>query len=100
MKQQSVYIDNPTFEELKTQATLLDVRTEIEFNSLQQIPNARNVYIFDLLQNTSHYLPDKNQLIITLCNGGNRSSDAALELRQLGYPNVYVLTAGIYGYYR
>ncbi|WHQ37318.1 rhodanese-like domain-containing protein [Spiroplasma sp. SV19] len=100
MKQQSVYIDNPTFETLKDQAYLLDVRTNVEFKTLHQMPNSTNVYIFDLLQNPAYYLPDKDQLIITLCNGGNRSSEAALELRELGYSNVYVLSTGIYGYYR
>ncbi|AOX44244.1 hypothetical protein S100390_v1c09080 [Spiroplasma sp. NBRC 100390] len=100
MKQHSVYIDNQTFETLKEQAYLLDVRTNVEFKTLSQIPNSTNVYIFDLLQRPNYYLPNKEQLIITLCNGGNRSSEAALELRQLGYSNVYVLTTGIYGYYR
>ncbi|WP_338964272.1 MULTISPECIES: rhodanese-like domain-containing protein [unclassified Spiroplasma] len=100
MKQQSVYIDNQTFETIKDNAYLLDVRTNVEFKTLSQMPNSTNVYIFDLLQNPNHYLPDKEQLIITLCNGGNRSGEAALELRQLGYFNVYVLTTGIYGYYR
>lgn len=100
MKQQSVYIDNQTFETLKDKAYLLDVRTNVEFKTLYQIPNSTNFYIFDLLQDPNHYLTDKEQLIITLCNGGNRSSEAVLELRQLGYSNVYVLTNGIYGYYR
>ncbi|AHF60622.1 hypothetical protein P344_00985 [Spiroplasma mirum ATCC 29335] len=98
--QNSIYMDNQTFEELKDKALLLDVRTEVEFKSLQGISGAQNIYIYDLLQDPSLYLKDKEQLIITLCNGGNRSSDAAAQLRKLGYKNVFVLTHGIYGYYR
>lgn len=100
MNQKTVYTDNEIFETQKEQALLLDVRTEIEFKALLEIPNSINVYIFDLLQDPSRYLSDKNQLIITLCNGGNNSSEAALELRQLGYHNAYVLRTGIYGYCR
>ncbi|WP_342256363.1 rhodanese-like domain-containing protein [Spiroplasma endosymbiont of Poecilobothrus nobilitatus] len=74
MNQKAVYIDNEIFEAQKERALLLDDRTEIEFKALRQIPNSINVYIFDLFQDTSRYLSDKNQLIITLCNGGNRSS--------------------------
>lgn len=62
MKQQSVYIDNKTFETIKDNAYLLDVRTNVEFKTLSQMPNSTNVYIFDLLQNPNHFLPDKEQL--------------------------------------
>ncbi|PQP78046.1 rhodanese-like domain-containing protein [Spiroplasma sp. ChiS] len=100
MNQKAVYMNNETFETQKDHALLLYVRTNVEFKALRQIPNSINVYIFDLLQDPPRYLSDKNQLIITLCNGGNRSSETVLELRQLGYHNAYVLTTGIYGYYR
>ncbi|WP_338956190.1 rhodanese-like domain-containing protein [Spiroplasma endosymbiont of Polydrusus cervinus] len=100
MNQKPIYLDNATFDIEKDKALLLDVRTNVEFKALSQISNSTNVYIFDLLQDPTRYLPDKDQLIITLCNGGNRSSETASELRQLGYQNAYVLTTGIYGYYR
>ncbi|AGM26456.1 hypothetical protein SSYRP_v1c08670 [Spiroplasma syrphidicola EA-1] len=100
MKNNSIYLDNSTFEKLKDKALLLDVRTAIEFNSLKTLPNSKNVYLYDLIANPANFIDDKDDLIITLCNGGNRSSDAAHELRQHGYHNAFVLEHGIYGYYR
>ena len=37
--------------------------------------------------------PDPDALILTHCGGGGRASLAALTLQQMGYTNVYAITA-------
>ena len=66
---------------------ILDVRTVIEYNE-GHIPNAICIpnetidnSIFDELQN-------KDQLILIYCRSGNRSKQAALKLKNLGYTNL------------
>ena len=66
---------------------ILDVRTAIEYNE-GHIPNAICIpnetidnSIFDELQN-------KDQLILIYCRSGNRSKQAALKLKKLGYTNL------------
>ncbi|CAI2167672.1 18440_t:CDS:10 [Funneliformis geosporum] len=48
-----------------------------------------------LISEPEKYIKNKNQLIITYCNYGNRSGQAAQTLREKGYLNVFVLKEGV-----
>ncbi|AXK51492.1 rhodanese-like domain-containing protein [Spiroplasma alleghenense] len=89
-------------EYLKIQDTArtIDVRTASEVKTLLKFNWAENIYVDDLIRNFKTYFPDKNQLIVTVCNAGNRSGQAAQFLQENGYQNAYVLTGGIYNYFR
>jgi deoxyribonuclease-4 len=52
----------------------------------------------ELISKTEKYLKDKKQLVITYCNYGNRSGQAAQILREKGY-KAFVLEKGIEGYF-
>lgn len=109
-KQQSpnikVEISNKEFDKIKIQALLIDVRDVGEYQILKKIANINNelniinVPYYDLIKNPSTYINDKNMTIITICNAGNRSTAAALSLREQGYAKAYVSINGVYGYYR
>lgn len=95
-----VNIDKITFEKLKHDAYIIDVRDPEEFAVLRKIPEAINIPYHSLIANPKKYIPSKATTVITICNAGNRSTAAACALKQLGYKNAYVLGCGIYGYYR
>ncbi|WP_338970394.1 rhodanese-like domain-containing protein [Spiroplasma endosymbiont of Labia minor] len=78
----------------------IDVRTNNEYKILKNFPWAVNIELNELFANYEKYLPNKNQTIITICNAGNRSSEAAMFLQEHGYKNAFVLNSGIYGFYR
>ncbi len=89
------------FYEKYEDALLLDVRSKAEFISLKKIPNSKNIYIYDLLDNVESYIGNnKDIFIVTLCNAGNRSGTVAELLNEQGYNNTFVLEGGIYGFDR
>jgi phage shock protein E len=92
-------ITKPGYERRKRDALVIDVRSELEHKSLPILPNSINVYYENLMNNPAKYIPDKNQLIITYCNFGNRSGQAAEFLHQQGY-QVFVLEGGIESYFK
>lgn len=101
-----ISISNKDFDKIKDQALIIDVRDVSEYQILKKIANPNgqlniiNIPYYQLTKNPSEYIKDKNKIIITICNAGNRSTAAALILRELGYVNTYVLIHGIYGYYK
>lgn len=94
------FIDAEEFNKVKNEALIIDVRSETEFRTLQTIDGSINIEINDLLSNFQHYVgDDKQRLIVTVCNAGNRSGQAAAFLKQHDY-NAKVLSGGIFGYKR
>lgn len=99
-KKDNYEITKKEFEKIKNKALLIDVRDVTEFQVLQKIPNSINVPYRTLIANPKKYIPNKETIIVTICNAGHRSSAAAQFLREQGYNNAYVLIFGIYGYYK
>ena len=93
-------ISNKKFNEIKNKVLVIDVRTKTEYKLLPKIKGAINVPIKTLLENPKKYISALDQQVITICNGGNRSSQAADYLTDVGYEHTYVLTHGIYGFER
>jgi phage shock protein E len=92
-------ITKPEYERRKKDALVIDVRSELEHRVLPTLPNSINVYYENLMNNPTKYIPNKGQLIITYCNFGNRSGQAAEFLHQQGY-QVFVLEGGIESYFK
>lgn len=99
-KKDDYEITKKEFDEIKEQALLIDVRDPEEFQILKKIPNTVNVPYRQLIANPTKFIPTKETIVVTICNAGNRSTAAAISLREQGYPNSYVLMLGIYGYYK
>lgn len=101
-----ISISNKDFDKIKNKALIIDVRDVSEYQILKKITNPNNelniinIPYYDLIKNPSEYIKDKKEIIVTICNAGNRSTAAALMLRELGYANAYVLSNGIYSYYK
>ncbi|ARU92086.1 hypothetical protein SCLARK_001594 [Spiroplasma clarkii] len=86
------------FNHIKDEVLILDVRSAIEYKTLPKIPGSINVEIDELLSNYQNILKDHtSSVIVTVCNAGNRSGQAAEFLNRHGY-NAFVLRGGIYGY--
>jgi len=52
------------------------------FAPFKKIDGSINIEINDLLSNLEYYIGhDKNRLIVTICNAGNQSSQAAIFLK-------------------
>jgi rhodanese-related sulfurtransferase len=68
--------------------TILDVRTEEEFNT-GHIEDAILIPDTDILDVAEETLTDKSATILVYCRSGRRSALAAAELVNLGYSNVY-----------
>ena len=67
---------------------LLDVRTDEEFKE-KRIDGAILIPDYEIKNRASAELPDKNALILIYCRSGRRSANAANELVELGFTNVY-----------
>ena len=68
--------------------TILDVRTEEEFNT-GHIDGAILIPDTDILEKAEETLTDKSATILVYCRSGRRSALAAADLVELGYSNVY-----------
>lgn len=66
------------------QVLLIDVRTPSEYTS-GHIPGAVNVPIDVLSSRIREMKVPKNRTIVTTCDHGGRSSQAAMELQKMGY---------------
>ncbi|MBE4703963.1 rhodanese-like domain-containing protein [Spiroplasma platyhelix] len=99
-KKDNYEITKKEFEEIKDQALLIDVRDPEEFQILKKIPNSINIPYRKLIADPTKFIPDKEAIVVTICNAGHRSTAAAQSLREQGYANSYVLMLGIYGYYK
>lgn len=71
---------------------LLDVRTPMEFEQ-ESLTGATNIHIQSIPANLDKIPKDKK--IITYCNHGIRSMDAALYLLSKGYSEVYHIDGGL-----
>jgi rhodanese-related sulfurtransferase len=74
--------------DVNADAVLLDVRTEEEFTE-RHIPGAVLLPDYEITAKAADMLPDKNALILIYCRTGRRSANAANELIEMGYTNVY-----------
>ncbi len=68
-------------------AIIIDVRSESEFKE-SSIENSINIPLDELNSNLNQ-IKDKNQVIITCCLSGKRSSKAKEILKSNGYKNVF-----------
>lgn len=87
-------IDREEYERVKEQALIIDVRDELEYQTLPKLPDSVNIPYEKLVTEHKKYLKNKSQLIITYCNFGNRSGKAAQFLQKEGY-QAFVLRGGI-----
>ena len=87
------------FKKIKSQALIIDVRDNWEHQTLKKLPNSTNIPFLELVSKPERYIPDKNQLVITYCNFGNRSGQAAKILREKGYLKSFVLEGGVESYF-
>jgi len=92
-------------------AVLIDVRTEMEWNTvgvpslegLVQQPHFvqwnrdGGVWNEDFLEQAQAVLPDKNAPIVLLCRSGARSAAAAEALSAAGYVSAYNIIGGFEG---
>ncbi len=74
------------------EAVIIDVR---EADSAKESKLTESIHISrGLLEMKTHkHCPDVHTVILTHCGGGGRASLAALTLKQMGYKNVYAITA-------
>ena len=67
---------------------LLDVRTEEEY-AASHIEGALLIPAYEIGRRAVAELPDKDALILVYCRSGRRSANAAYDLIDMGYTNVY-----------
>lgn len=78
---------------INEEAILVDVRTEDEYNE-EHIDGAVLLTLDNINEESvSDIAEDKNSVLIVYCRSGNRSSQAANLLEELGYTEVYDLGA-------
>lgn len=82
--------ENEAMELIENEAIIIDVRTSEEYNT-GHIVDSINIPV----DNISSVDYDKEQVIIVYCASGMRSANAAQELIDLGYMNVYNLDGGL-----
>ena len=93
----NLIITKSEFEKNKSKLLIIDVRDNWEYQQLKKLPNSLNIPYLELISKPEKYISNKNQLVITYCNYGNRSGQAAQILRAKGY-KALVLEGGIEGY--
>ena len=81
---------NKAIELIDNGAIVIDVRTNMEFDS-GHIPNAVNIPLDDI--NNIAY--SKDSTIIVYCQSGMRSLEAVKTLSDLGYTSLYNLDGGL-----
>lgn len=77
---------------------LLDVREPFELVALGAVPGVKNIPIGKINQRLHELPSDKSVQIVTICQSGNRSHEAALFLFRQGYTNVMNLKDGTGGW--
>jgi rhodanese-related sulfurtransferase len=87
------------FKKIKHRSLIIDVRDNWEHHQLKKLPNSINIPFLELISKPEKYIPKKNQLVITYCNYGNRSGQAAQILRERGYLKAFVLEGGAEDYF-
>ena len=66
---------------------VLDVRTNLERNTLGYYPGSVHIPSSDLEKRMPSEYPDKNINIVAYCNSGQRARIATEKLHELGYNN-------------
>jgi hypothetical protein len=72
---------------------LLDVRTDLERNTLGYYPGSVHIQSADLEQRVAQQFPDKNIRILAYCNTGHRARAATDKLHKLGYKNALFISS-------
>ncbi|AKX34492.1 hypothetical protein SLITO_v1c08770 [Spiroplasma litorale] len=87
---------------VKNDVITFDVRTKTEYEMLPHFDWAINIEFTEFISNYLEYIKKynpENKLIVTVCNAGNRSGQAADFLREHGI-DALTLEGGIYNYNR
>jgi len=72
---------------------ILDVRTDLERNTLGYYPDSVHIQSADLEKQMPLQFPNKETRILAYCNSGQRARKATEKLHKLGYNNsVYIAT--------
>lgn len=82
---------------IKQGATLVDVRSPQEYKE-GHLKNAILIPEYEISLLAKKYLPNKYRTIVVYCGTGKRSKRAVLELKRLGFYNVYNLYKGLENY--
>ena len=94
-------IDSPyriSAEEAKQRITgkkidlILDVRTQMERDTLGLYPNSVHIPSADLDTKAAEAIPHKNTRILVYCNTGQRARLATEKLREMGYKNTFYIS--------
>ena len=72
---------------------LLDVRTDLERNTLGYYPQSVHIQSADLEQKMARQFTDKNIRILAYCNTGHRARAATDKLHELGYKNALFISS-------
>lgn len=67
---------------------VVDVRTQVEWDR-GHFPGAIHIPLADITESTARANLDQMDTILVYCNSGTRARQAAMKLRDLGYPSVY-----------
>lgn len=81
-----------TLYEASENPVIIDVR-EADSAAKSKLENSLNISRGLLEMKMQKICPDPERLILTHCGGGGRASLAALTLQEMGYTNVYAITA-------
>lgn len=81
----------------KEDFVLIDIREESEWNK-EKIPGSFYLGKGKLEHDIVHTIPDASKKIVLYSGGGYRSALSALNLKKMGYKNVYSMSEGINGW--
>lgn len=71
---------------------VLDVRTQMERDTLGLYPNSVHIPSADLDTKAAEAIPHKNTRILVYCNTGQRARLATEKLREMGYKNTFYIS--------
>ena len=71
---------------------VLDVRTQMERDTLGLYPNSLHIPSADLDKKAAEAIPHKNTRILVYCNTGQRARLATEKLREMGYKNTFYIS--------
>jgi rhodanese-related sulfurtransferase len=72
---------------------ILDVRTDLERNTLGFYPQSVHIQSADLERRMAQEFTDKNIRILAYCNTGHRARAATDKLHELGYKNALFISS-------
>jgi rhodanese-related sulfurtransferase len=72
---------------------ILDVRTDIERNTLGYYPGSIHIQSSELEKRMKNEYPNKNLHIIVYCNTGHRARMATEKLHDMGYKNTMYISS-------